>query len=141
MKRRAGIRRRKNVAFSPLVSVSHICAYSEVYSRLMREFVFDALGRYVITSPVVPDLLARESRVGEATDPIRHPPFSLLSTCGVRSQEEECKYSTGRLGRIRQAQLTREKRGTGGQTHERRKQSVGSWPKPPSAPALIPASR
>ena len=125
MKRRAGIRRRKNVAFSPLVSVHYICPYSEVYSRHPREFVFDALGRYVSTSTVVPKFLARESRVGEATDPIRHPPVSLLSTCGVRSQEEECKYSTGRLGRIRQAQSHRARRGTEGHTHERRKQSVG----------------
>ena len=141
MKQRAGARRRKNVAFSPIVSVYHICPHSEVYSRHPREFVFDALGRYVITSPVVPMFVARESTVGEATDPIRHPPISLLSTCGVRSQEEECKYSTGRLGRIRHAQLTREERGTGGQTHLRRKQSVGSGLKPPSAPALIPALR
>ena len=139
--RRAGIRRRKNVAFSPLVSVHYICPYSEVYSRHPREFVFDALGRYVPTSPVVPSFLARESRVGEATGPIRNQPNSLLSTCGVRSQEEECKYRTGRLGRTRQAQSHEARRGTEGQTHERRKQSVGSGLKPPERRRAYLASR
>jgi hypothetical protein len=141
--RRAGIRRRKNVAFSPLVSVHYICPYSEVYSRHPREFVFDALGRYVPTSPVVPSFVARDSRVGEATVHKGHQPDSLLPPCGVRSQEEECKYSLGRLGMSRQAQSlgTETDRCTVAQTSLRRKQSVMSGLKPPSAPALIRPTR
>ena len=139
--RRAGIRRRKNVAFSPLVSVHYVCPYSEVYSWHSREFAFDALGRCVPTSTVVPSFMARASRVGEATAHNSHQPDSLLSPCGVRSQEEECKYSSGRLGMSRQAQSLGTERGTEGHTHERRKQSVGYGLKPPERRRAHVASR
>jgi hypothetical protein len=140
MKRRAGVRRRKNVFFSPLVCVYYL-PYSEVYSRHPREFVFDALGRYVPTSTVVPSFVARDSRVGEATVHKGHQPDSLLPPCGVRSQEEECKYRSGRLGMSRQAQSLETDRCIGGQAPLRRKQSVGSGLKPPERRRAHLASR
>ena len=130
--------------FHPLSLVLYcIVQYAEVYNGHPREFVFDALGRYVPTSAVVPSFVARHSRVGEATAHNSHQPDSLLSPCGVRSQEEECKYSSGRLGMSRQAQSlgTETDRCTVAQTSLRRKQSVMSGLKPPSASALIPPTR
>ena len=69
----------------------------------IRDFVADARNHQVSEKLSVPIVHVRESRVGEASAIRRHLQVSLLSRDEVRSQEEECKYSTGRLGVGRQA--------------------------------------